>query len=410
MTRDERALATPWTRARALAHAAGTAAALAPEHVALLDASGRWLAADVVAPEPLPHFDSSAMDGWAVSGTGPWRLDMSSDDRMLAPPLAPGFARRVVTGQQIPPGATAVVRSERASEDGGGEHGRLRLHPGTPDSEAAEGKHVRRAGAEAHRGETLVAAGVQLNPAQVALAAACGLDAVRVAASPPVALVLTGDEVVVSGRPRPGEVRDSFGPTLPPLLRMLGARPTITSRLGDDLGAIEEHLVGPEPLVCTTGGTGGSEVDHVRRALDDVGARLIIDGLAVRPGAPTVLAELPDGRFVLALPGNPLAAMVGLLLVGAPLLVGLAGRVLEPLPTVPVDLAADRRHSGRAGGADIVPFTAGPEGARPTGWTGAAMLRGLAAADGLLVLESAGTTEASVLPLPWRTELIPPHR
>ena len=91
----------------------------------------------------------------------------------------------------------------------------------------------------------------------------------------------------------------------------------------------------PADVVITTGGTGRSGTDHFRRAVAELGGRLIIDGVAMRPGHPAVLAELPDGRFVLGLPGNPLAAMMALSTVGAPLLAALGHGQLPPVREVP---------------------------------------------------------------------------
>ncbi|WP_066038570.1 molybdopterin molybdotransferase MoeA [Herbiconiux solani] len=450
--------ATPWREARARAHAAGAASGLDPIEVPLADAAGRILAADVASPGDIPHYASSAMDGWAVAGPPPWRLvaDGPRTGSAATVALSSGEACRIATGQIVPPGATAVLRSERASEStspGPGGH-EIDSRPkadaqwvvpgaGADAAEWADGKHIRRAGTEAGDGEVLVSVGARLNPAQLALAAACGLDLLPVLAHPQVALVLTGDEVVTAGTPGPGQVRDSFGPSLPPLLRLLGADPVATRRLGDDpavtravfaepaagggggdggtgghaqadLSAGAEGL-GPvgdidrlpwTSLVVTTGGTGGSDVDHVRRALVDAGAEFVVDRVAVRPGGPASLARLPDGRLVLLLPGNPLAAMIGLLLVGAPAIAGLAGRPLDEPGRIHL---AEASPTTRAS-AFVTPYRLSPDGAVPTVWTGSAMLRGLAEADGLVILEStdgtredtgAAVDEWPTLPLPW---------
>lgn len=363
----------PWEEARSRAAAAGRA--LGIESVPLHAALGRVLARDVVAVLDVPHYTSAAMDGWAVAGEGPWRLTDG--------PLGPGEARPIVTGGLVPEGTLRVVRSEDAAEDGG------RLVASREDRK----DHLRPPGEEALVGDVLVPAGTRLSPAHVALAAAATLDAVDVALPPRVACVLTGDEVVLGGIPEPGRVRDSFGPTVPAILGMLGARPVGATRIGDDRDATVAAILGADAeIVVTTGGTGGSHADHVRRALDDLGADYLVPGLASRPGGPTLLARLPEGKLVLGLAGNPLAAMLGLLSLGDVLVAGFTGRRVPDLVTLPVP-ASVLRHPGAT---RLVPVRASLE---EVTWTGSAMMRGLAAASGVLVVPPAG--DGQLMMLPW---------
>ena len=217
---------TRWQEARQLAF--DCAAPIPPAPVPLRHALGRTLAEDVTALHDMPHYASSAMDGWAVNGSGPW---------ILAEPgqrLAPHQASPIVTGGLIPPGAKAVLRSESGviapDEDGlpvlklGG-----RAKPGEPRN----GDHIRKAAEEAAAGEVLIKAGTVLNPAHLALAALAGHDALPVLGKPVVRLVLTGSEVVSAGVPAPGEVRDTFGPQLAAVVEMLGG---ICAGAGQDRG------------------------------------------------------------------------------------------------------------------------------------------------------------------------------
>ena len=371
-----------WAEARRRAAAAPVA--LGGEEVDLADAVGRVLRRAVVAAIDIPHYASAAMDGWAVAGDGPWRL-------REAPPLSTGEAMRIVTGGALPPGADAVVRSENAHRDGA----ELRL-------DRADGKrHVRPTAEEARAGDELVATGTRLTPAHVALAAAATADRLEVARRPRVTTIFTGDEVVLSGVPAAGQVRDSFGAPIPHVLAALGAEHLGSVRLGDDRAATIAALRDAEAdLVVTTGGTGGSHADHVRLALDELGAEYLVPGLASRPGGPTLLARLPDGRLVLGLPGNPLAALLGLLSLGDVLVAGFTGRVLPPLARVPVPASVLRHPDATR----LVPVRAGLDpstgsGHREVQWTGSAMMRGLAAATGVLVVPPVG--DADVLPLPW---------
>ncbi|WP_426625218.1 molybdopterin molybdotransferase MoeA [Leifsonia sp. McL0607] len=392
-----------WRQARAIAAAAGAAAALPSERVPLDRAVGRRLADDLVTPIDLPHFASAAMDGWLVVGEGPWEVvDVEAP--------APGQARAIVTGALVPDSPTAaqkadapspevqvaVLRSESAAVEGG-------LLRSTVAGEPQPGHHVRPPATEAQRGELLVAAGTLLNPAHVALAASTGADELTVQAVPSVALVFTGDEVVETGLPAAGRVRDSFGVQFPALIGMLGGRIAGAARVPDLLEETVAALGDARAqVVVTTGGTGGSSADHVRAALLELGARLLVDGVAMRPGGPTRVAELPDGRLVVALPGNPLAAMVSAITLVEPLLAGLAGR--EPVPARVVRGAAVE---GKSGATVLVPYADVDGRAVVATWRGAAMLRGLAGATGILIVPPEGVPggeTAEALPVPWVIE------
>ncbi|MDO5492223.1 MAG: molybdopterin molybdotransferase MoeA [Nesterenkonia sp.] len=377
----------------------------------LVRAAGCTAAHDVRAPRPIPHYDSSAMDGYVVSGPGPWRLDaVVADGRedhaaSGARPLPHGAARPVLTGGLIPEGADGVVRQEYLDVRGG----RIRLE--APDSEAARrelspGRHIRTAGCEAPEGALMVSAGTVLTPAHISYLTVAGFDDVPVAAPPRVTVLTTGDEVISQGVPEPGQVRDSFTPVLPTVLRSLGAEPIAVHRLSDAASALEGALheaVEVSDLVITTAGTGRSEADSVRRLLT-LEAEPVIDGIAMRPGHPTMASRIRSsaGRAVpvAALPGNPLAAMVALRIVVQPAIEAMLGRgpapsesarLAEPTPPSPSDR--------------LVPGLRGADGVwRTAHSTGAHMLRGLAGSDGLLVLPRAGLAAQDptpVLDLPW---------
>ena len=160
----------------------------------------------------------------------------------------------------------------------------------------------------------------------------------------------------------------------------------------------------PADVVITTGGTGRSGTDHLRRSVAELGGRLLIDGIAMRPGHPAVLAELPDGRFIIGLPGNPLAAMMALSTIGAPLLAALGHRSLPPVTEVPCGAMIDPD----PGRTRLMPFRLLYGMASPAQHTGPGMMRGLAAADGVLVVPPHGVQLGEPVPafaLPWGTPL-----
>ena len=376
-----------WHEARSVAEAA--ASALGSETVSLDESIGRVLAIDLRALMDVPHYASSAMDGWAVSGKGPWQL-------VDEPVLEPGLAAPIVTGGLIPPGTDAVLRSESGSVATGW------LESLSSTGEPHPGQHLRAAGGEARSGETVVRAATLLNPAHVALAAGCGHDAVRVIRRPRVSVLLTGDEVDARGVPAPGRVRDSFGPQLPTVLRMLGAQVASQGRIHDEFDATVEALrdsPSSAEVIVTTGGTGSSPRDHLRPALDFLGAEFLVSRIAMRPGGPTMLARLPDGRLLLGLPGNPLAAMMGLLTVGMPLLAAFQGRISEI-----GHVASAAEVGGRAGTSILVPFRLLQQQAVASPWLGSGMMRGLADSAGVLVVPPQGVRAGEVveiLALPW---------
>ncbi|SDK53603.1 molybdopterin molybdotransferase MoeA [Streptomyces indicus] len=391
--------ATPWPEARARA---AQAARRAPRREAVavpLDAAlGRILATPLTALTDLPSFDTSAMDGWAVAGPGPWdvRPDAILAGHARPASLADGEAVRIATGARVPQEATAVLRSEHGALD---DHGGLH-----PQREVVHGQDIRPRGQECRSGDQLLPAGSEVTPAVLGLAAAAGYDELRVIARPRAEVLILGDELLTEGLPQEGLIRDALGPMLPPWLRSLGAEVIAVRRIGDDaqdlLKAVGES---PADVVVTTGGTAFGPVDHVHPTLRALGADLLVDGVQVRPGHPMLLAQLPGGRHLVGLPGNPLATVSGLLTLAEPLLRRLAGR-----PAVEPYHAPTREEiHGHPYDTRLVPVVLRgerSEEAVPLHYNGPAMLRGIAASDGLAVVPPGGAKpgqELEILDLPW---------
>ncbi|MFF3345879.1 molybdopterin molybdotransferase MoeA [Streptomyces sp. NPDC002779] len=389
--------ATPWPEARALAARAGRrpGARRTPLSVPLDRALGLTLAAPLTALTDLPSFDTSAMDGWAVAGPGPWTVrECGVLAGHAAPaPLTDGEAARIATGARIPLDTTAVLRSEHGRNDDTGH-----LHA-TRDLQ--HGQDIRPRGQECRSGDQLLAVGTLVTPAVLGLAAAAGYDSVTALPRPSVEVLVLGDELLTEGLPHDGLIRDALGPMLPPWLRALGAEVTTVRRLGDDAEALHKTLAYSEAeLIVTTGGTASGPLDHVHPTLRRLGAELLVDGVKVRPGHPMLLARLKEDQHLVGLPGNPLAAVSGLLTLAEPLLRALTARPAPEPYTLPLQDAAH----GHPYDTRLVPVVLRGDHAVPLHYNGPAMLRGIAAADALAVVPPGGTAagaEAELLDLPW---------
>lgn len=375
-----------WRDARAVAYDA--AVPLEPESRPLAGCGGTTLAAALVARTGLPPWDVAAMDGFAVAGDGPWSLvGEVLAGAPPAEPLALGTAVTVGTGAGVPVGTSAVLQVERAE-----------LLDGVVHGEVAAGRHLRRAGEECTAGQMLLPTGTPVTAAVLGLAAGCGWDALLVRPRPRVAALVTGDELLDEGLPRDGRVRDALGPQLDLLLSGHGGELVATTRLRDDPDLLRKSIdTADAGVIVVTGASSAGPADHLRPVLLRLGAELLVDGVDCRPGHPQLLARLADGRLVVGLPGNPLAAVVAAATLLAPLLHGLAGRVVRThRALLGQPLAAGR-------GTRLVPVRLDGLRARTVPAAGAGMLLGAALADALAVVPP-GTDlragdEVEVLPL-----------
>ncbi|MEV7277071.1 molybdopterin molybdotransferase MoeA [Streptomyces sp. NPDC093111] len=393
--------ATPWPEARAVA--ARAAEPREPVRVPLGQGLGHVLAEPLRALTDLPSFDTSAMDGWAVAGPGPWRI--APEGAVLAghapaAELADGDAVRIATGARVPSGATAVVRREHSRTDTAGQLHALRA--------VVHGQDIRPRGQECGTGDLLLPAGSAVTPVVLGLAAAAGYDELAVRQRPRVEVLVLGDELLAAGLPHEGLIRDALGPMLGPWLAALGAEVLGTRRIGDDADALYAAVTGSTAdVVVTTGGTAAGPVDHVHTVLDKAGATLLVDGVKVRPGHPMLLARMEAAsgssapRHLVGLPGNPLAAVSGLLTLAEPLLRALAG---APAPG-PYRLPVRAEVPGHPYDTRLVPVVHREDGVEPLHYNGPAMLRGIAVAHGMGVVPPGGAGPGQpleLLDLPWQ--------
>jgi molybdopterin molybdotransferase len=280
------------------------------------NALGRVLALDVIAHTDLPPFDRSLVDGWAVRAGDvasalpeqPVRLRMTGEVRMggqAQTAVGPGGAARIPTGGMLPAGADAVVMQEHATTEGDMVMIRRPARPG--DSVVARGADVR-------AGEIVLGRGRRLRSSDLGILAGLGLDEVPVYLPPRVAILATGDEVVPPGQPlEAGRVRDMNSVSLAGAVREAGGVPAMLGIVQDDQEAVEAALrraVSGHEMVLVSGGSSVGERDVVADAIASLGAPgIVVHGIAVRPGKPTVLAAAGTVP-VIGLPGNPVSALV----------------------------------------------------------------------------------------------------
>ena len=324
---------------------------LESESVPLTHALGRVLSEALRASTPLPPFDYSAMDGYALrtedlGGPGPWELPVNGECRAgdSPRPLGEGEAARIFTGAPLPFGADAVVLQENVARTEVG----VRF-----DQPAAAFDNVRRAGADLAGGAIALEAGTRLGAFQLGLAAALDRDQVQVTRRPRVVVAPTGNELRAPGSAsRPGSIPDSNSVALMALCALAGADARLAPRLSDDTAttaAAFRDLFGTCDLLVTVGGVSVGDHDVVRPALVEAGARIEFWKVALRPGKPLVFGQA--GRtLILGLPGNPVSAQLTFALFGMPLVRALQGDG-KPLPSpLRVQLAEPlRQRPGRLG-------------------------------------------------------------
>lgn len=333
-------------------------APLGVEHVSLDASFGRILAQDAAADSRYPSHPRSTMDGFAVrSQDGRVERRIVGEIRMgQAPPraLGAGETMRIPTGGAVPGGADAVIPVEDTEERDGIMY---------PREAPVPGDAITPAGEDMEPGDLVLAAGRRIDGAAMGVLATLGFSEVPVFRRPRCAIISTGDELVdPSQKPGVGQVRDSNRYALAGALRELGAEPIHIPRASDEPGqteaAIERGLEADGVLL-----TGGSSVgvrDLVPRAIDRMGAPgVVVHGLRVRPGKPTVLAAI-GAKPVIGLPGNPTSAMMIFRTIAAPILRGLTGEVLRP--TAKAFARAGSDFKGKPGWTWFVPVVVTVDG------------------------------------------------
>lgn len=362
----------------------------------LAEANGLVLSQDVTCGVDLPRFDNSAMDGYAVVAAelegvdpeNPKLVPVQGDIAAGAPGLhthTPGSVWRIMTGAPLPEGADAIVPLEDTDE-----RPREVLIKVSP----VQGAHVRRAGEDARVGDLLVKAGTTIGPTEVAAIASAGINTVRVLAPVQVVVLSTGDELVPLGTtPGPGQIQDSNGPMLVAAVRRAGYYAAHVGHLVDDEKVIKSevtHHLEHADAIITTGGVSKGAYDAVKAVLTGEGSMEFVE-VAMQPGKPQGFGLLGKRKVpVFTLPGNPVSALVSFEVFIRPALAKIAGRLDQPV-TVPALVVegwrspkARRQYARVRLSRDVT----GEYACVPTGGAGSHLVAGLAAADGLAIVDA----------------------
>lgn len=372
---------------------------LGAETLPVLDAVGRVLAEDVIAPWDVPRWDNSAMDGYAVRAAdaeAPARLAVAGYLPAGSPasvPVATGTAIRIMTGAPLPAGADAVVPIEEVEERDGAVAIGARVR---------RGAHVRRRGEDLRAGEAVLRAGTVLGPPEVGLLASFSILSARVHRSARVAILSTGDELVEPGGALgPGQIYDSNSLALAAAVKQLGCEPVNVGIAPDDRRALRRLLADglQADVLLTSAGVSAGDRDLVREVLAELSAREVFWKVDMKPGRPTAFA-MSGARPVFSLPGNPVAVLLTFEELVRPALLRLMGHrsVLRPtvkavfqedLANKPGRVSLVRVRLERTGGA----LLAWPAGRQDTG-----IFRTTLQADGIAVIPAdAGDVAAGAL-------------
>jgi molybdopterin molybdotransferase len=378
----------------------GVVGALAPRVFDTRDARGLVLAQDVVATEAVPPFANTGMDGYAVRAADtPGTLRVIGDlpaGRAPTIPVGPGEAIRIMTGAPMPDGADAVVMVERTRPDGDGNRVIV---------EAARlGEHVRPAGGDVEAGAVVFEPGTVLTPAHVGVLASLDVHEVVCHPRPRVHVISTGDELVdTRGALQPGRIRDSNRPMLLALLAQVGCDAVDGGIVGDDEPAITEavmHAADTSDVLLTSGAVSVGDYDFVKVVLERVakerGGSYAWSQVAIKPAKPLAFAML-GAVPAFGLPGNPVSSRVSFELFARPALRKLAGRTdVLPEPVIATALSPmPRRPDGKLYLDRVrVGVRSGRYVCERQGSQGSNVLSGMAAANGLALLEDGDGVQA----------------
>jgi molybdopterin molybdotransferase len=318
------------------------------ESIDVASSVGHVLAQAVIAPHPLPEFQRSSVDGYAVratdthgaSDTLPAYLNLIGEVPMGDAPsfeVGTGQCSLIHTGGMVPNGADAVVMLEYTQPVQRTEIEVLRA--------VANGENVIRVGEDVSQGQIVLAKGTLLRPAEIGGLMALGIIKVNAVRKIRVGLISTGDEVIDPSRsPRPGQVRDINSYTLGALVENSGGVAKIYGIVSDQFDFVKEtaaRALSECDLVIITAGSSASTRDMTADIIRSLGKPgVLVHGINTRPGKPTILG-ICEGKAVIGLPGNPVSALVNGYLFVVPVIEKLLGVLPKPRATVPAKLTVN---------------------------------------------------------------------
>lgn len=360
----------------------------------LIECLNKTLASNLTSLHPLPPFDTSMMDGFAVAGNGPWQ----EIGKILAGgkdiSISDGQCVAIATGAKVPENTFAVVRHEHAEV----KNNLVKLKEGF---NLKQNQDIRKTGEEAQTGIEVLKKSTAINPAVLGLAASCGHDELNVIKNPKIDVLILGDELLDEGLPIDGKIRDSLSMQIPGWILNSNAEVGAIKRVSDNLEETKKAIFESDAdIILTTGGTAKGPVDHIHPAINELNGGLVIDEVKVRPGHPMLLAKLKNNQFLVGLPGNPLAACVAFVSLALPVIRKMQGRNLEKLEQVVVNKdvpAPDHEHR-------LFPVFIENNEATPVEHWGSAMLRGVAQSNAFVIVPPKGAlkgTKLDYLKTPW---------
>ena len=282
------------------------------EQTDLVEAIGRVLVQDVIAPWDMPLWDNSAMDGYAIRIADcseiPCKLKVTgyipAGARGDGVEVKPGCAVKIMTGAPIPTGADAVVPFEETEETSGEQV--------TIQASVSERQHIRYRSEDVRAGQTVIAAGTIIRPPEVSMLASLGIARVSVFLRPVVAVLSTGDELIEVGcTPGAGEIINSNTLALAAAVREAGGIPRIIGIARDNLESHREKLQEglKADMLVTSAGVSAGDRDLVRVVLEELGVKQVFWKVGIKPGKPTAFG-VKDGKPVFSLPGNPVSSLI----------------------------------------------------------------------------------------------------
>lgn len=307
------------------------------EQCSLCNLLGRVLATPLTAPHPVPPTDNSAMDGYAVryrdlaaekTTTLPLTQRIIAGD--LPQPLIAGSAARIFTGAAIPAGADTVIPQEQCQQHSSTENSQVTIH-----ATARCGEHIRRAGEDITQGSTFMQAGCRLQPQAIGLIAANGIATVAVFRRLKVALLSSGNELLMPGaKIEAGKLYNSNHATLTALLQALGCEiidlGIVRDKLSTTINVLKDAAMQAD-LIISSGGVSVGEEDHIKTAIEQFG-KLMIWRLNIKPGKPLAFGQISNKPFF-ALPGNPVSLFVTFCLFARPFILRMQGiQAVRPQP------------------------------------------------------------------------------